>query len=45
VQFIIGVVVGVVGYMFINDPSMLSDLLHSWGDVINAGLGPIERSE
>jgi Co/Zn/Cd efflux system component len=36
-QFVIGVVVGVVGYMLINDPSLLSDLLHNWGDVINEG--------
>ena len=36
-NFLLGIIVGVLGYMLINDPTILSDLLHGWGDWINEG--------
>jgi hypothetical protein len=36
VQFVIGVIVGVVGYMLINDPSILSDFLHQAGEWVTS---------
>jgi|TARA_R110001583_G_scaffold192666_1_gene359454 hypothetical protein len=35
-QFVAGVVVGVIGYMLFNDPSLLSDLLHQGGDLVSS---------
>jgi hypothetical protein len=35
-QFVIGVFVGVIGYMLINDPSGLSDFFHQAGEWVTS---------
>ena len=34
-QFVGGVVIGIVGTLIVNDPSMMSEIFHWLGDAVN----------
>jgi len=44
-QFVVGVIVGVVGYMLIDDPTMLSDFLHGAGEWVTSYMTSENQNE